>query len=101
MEGVANAALDGVEDLVESAGSKVKEMMHNAADNAEAAMEMMKHPETVLNGLTDSEEIKQAGHSQYMMFKTWLDEKHKGWQSKVGLEPKVHPATGQVEWLPP
>ena len=60
MEGVANAALDGVEDLVESAGSKVKEMMHNAADNAEAAMEMMKHPETALIGLMDSEERPRA-----------------------------------------
>ena len=45
-------------------------MMHNAADNAEAAVEMMKHPETVLDGLMDSEEIKQAGRSQYMLFKT-------------------------------
>ena len=93
-------ALDGVEDLVESAGSKVKEMMHNAADNAEAAMEMMKHPETALIGLMDSEEIKQAGRSQYMLFKTWLDEKYKGWQGRIGLEPKVN-SEGQVEWLPP
>ena len=93
-------ALDGVEDLVESAGSKVKEMMHNAADNAEAAMEMMKHPETALIGLMDSEEIKQAGRSQYIMFKTWLDEKYKGWEGKIGLEPKVN-SEGQVEWLPP
>ena len=93
-------ALDGVEDLVESAGSKVKAMMHNAADNAEAAAEMMKHPETVLDGLMDSEEIKQAGRSQYMTFKTWLDEKYKGWQGRIGLEPKVN-SEGQVEWLPP
>ena len=93
-------ALDGVEELVETAGSKVKAMMHNAADNAEAAAEMMKHPETVLDGLMDSEEIKQAGRSQYMTFKTWLDEKYKGWQGKIGLEPKVN-SEGQVEWLPP
>ena len=48
----------------------------------------------------DSEEIKQAGRSQYMLFKTWLDEKYKGWQGRIGLEPKVD-SEGQVEWLPP
>ena len=30
----------------------------------------------------------------------WLDEKYKGWQGRIGLEPKVD-SEGQVEWLPP
>lgn len=101
MSGLLEMALEETEEMMETiADDSVKKIMSDSGDNSEAALAMMESPETTLIALTDNEEYNKLGRDQYLAFKTWLDEKHPGWQSKVGLKPHVHPTTGEVEWLP-
>jgi hypothetical protein len=58
-------------------------------------------PEDVLETLARSDEYKAASRNEYALLKRWLDRLHPGWVARCGLEARVDPESGYVEWLPP